>query len=115
MTLQFAILFPIVLTLIFTTVQVALYSYARSVALTAAHRGVNAQRALGHRPNAGYDAASDFLRGFGQPYSSFNPRVSTLNGEVTVIVRGHTESVIPFFSGFDITQSASGPVEEFQP
>lgn len=115
MTLQFAILFPIVLTLIFTTVQVALYSYARSVALTAAHRGVNAQRALGHQPNAGRDAADSFLRGFGQPYSSFNPTVTTLNGEVTVIVRGHTESVIPFFTGFDITQSASGPVEEFQP
>ena len=37
----------------FTCIQVSLYSFARSVALTAAQEGANAQRAYGALPGAG--------------------------------------------------------------
>jgi hypothetical protein len=115
LSLELAILFPIVLVLIMTTIQVALYSFARSAALTAAHQGVNAQRALGAPNGAGFAAASAFLGRLGTPYSHFSVIVTTNGGEVTVTVRGHTESLIPGFTGFDINQAASGPLEEFQP
>lgn len=114
-SLELAILFPVVLVLIMTTIQVALYSFARSAALTAAHQGVNAQRGLGAPNGAGRTAAQTFLNRLGDPYSTFRSTVTVAGDEVTVRVQGHTESVIPFFSGFDIDQSASGPLEEFQP
>jgi len=38
--------------------------------------------------------------------------VTTSGTDVTVTVRGHAPSVIPFMT-FDVSQTASGPIERF--
>jgi Flp pilus assembly protein TadG len=113
--LEYAILVPVVLLMLFTCVQVALYSYARSVALTAAEEGANAQREYGASGDAGWNAAHKVLTAQGDTLKS--PRVFVTTdaaGEVHVRVQGTTQSVLPLFGGYVVTQTASGPVERFR-
>jgi hypothetical protein len=109
------ILMPAMFFLIFGCIQVALFSYGRSIALNAAHEAVNAQRALGAPPGIGEAKAYAFIRGEGD--SLINPHVTVVvrGGEVTATVTGTTLSLVPIFHVFHVTQVASGPVEEFVP
>ncbi|HEY2792486.1 MAG TPA: TadE/TadG family type IV pilus assembly protein [Micromonosporaceae bacterium] len=111
--LEFALVLPAVIALLFTSVQVGLYSFARSVALTAAEEGANAQRAYGAAGNAGQSAAARLLRGQGDTLRDWKVSVTTVNGEVRVTVTGLTQSVFPGFDGYHVRQTASGPVERF--
>ncbi len=61
MTLELAVLGPVLLLVIFAVVQAALYFHARSLALAAATEGANAARAHGATPGAGTARAHDFL------------------------------------------------------
>jgi Flp pilus assembly protein TadG len=112
--LEYAILLPAVLAMLFVCVQVALYSYARSVAQTAAEEAVNAQRAYGASADAGSKAADKVIGAQGDTLKGPSVRVTTVNGEVRVVVTGTTQSVLPGFGGYHVTQTASGPVERFR-
>ena len=111
--LEYAILVPCVLAMLFGCIQVAMYSYARSVAQTAAHEAVNAQRAYGSAPHAGSSTGFAVIKRQGDTLNRPQVQVSTRNGEVRVVVSGWTQSVLPGFKGFHVTQTASGPVERF--
>jgi hypothetical protein len=115
LTLEYVIIVPAMLVLIFTTVQVAMYSFARSIALNAAHLAVNAQRVLGATPGVGEQRADAFIATQGD--SLVNPRVTVeLRGnEVFATVTGRTISLVPGLAGLTIKQVASGPVEAFRP
>jgi Flp pilus assembly protein TadG len=111
--LEFAIVLPAVILLLFSSIQVGLDSFARSVAQTAAEEGANAQRAYGASTGAGDRAAAKLLRTEGDTLRHWTVTVTTVNGEVRVVVTGRTQSVFPGFPGFRVSQTASGPVEQF--
>jgi Flp pilus assembly protein TadG len=115
MTLQFVIVIPAMFLLIFTCIQVALYSYARSVALTAAQEGVNAQRAYGAAGGVGLAKATDIIDRQGDTLQGAKVNVKVQGGEVVVTVTGRCQSVLPGFAGYQIRQVASGPIEAFHP
>ena len=60
-TLEVSILAPVLLLVVFTIIQVGLWSYARSLALGAAQEGVAAGRAYGAPAEAGRARAQSFL------------------------------------------------------
>jgi Flp pilus assembly protein TadG len=112
--LEYAILLPSVMAMLFGCIQVALYSYARSVALTAAEDGANAQRAYDAAKGSGKDAADKVIGRQGDTLRNAKVRVTNVNGEIRVVVTGRTQSVLPGFHGYHVSQTASGPVERFR-
>jgi Flp pilus assembly protein TadG len=113
-TLEVSILGPVLLLVVFTVIQVGLWSYARSLALGAAQEGVAAGRAHGasaalgrERARAVLDAtAGDSLR---SPSVTSSVSAATLRIEV----RGRALSVLPGVPGMPVRQSAEGPIERF--
>jgi Flp pilus assembly protein TadG len=114
-TLQYVILIPAMFALIFTCIQVSLYSFARSVALTAAEEGADAQRAYGAPGGAGQAKAEAIIASQGDTLRNPHVSVQVSGTEVVVTVTGLTQSVLPGFGGYQVTESASGPIEEFRP
>ena len=112
-TLEYAILVPVVLAMLFTCIQVSLYSFARSVALTAAQEGANAQRAYGAAPGAGEQKADEIINAQGDVLQGWQVSVTTSGGEVVVTVTGSSLSLFPGVAGFNISQTSSGPIEVF--
>jgi Flp pilus assembly protein TadG len=110
--IEFAVLALPLLTVTFIVAQAGFVFYARSMALAGAIQGANAARAYGGDSTAGRDKARDFLSRVG--WGLENPVVTvTSNGtEVTVVVTGTTQTIIPGVS-FTVTQRAHGPVERF--
>lgn len=115
MTLQYVILIPAMFALIFTCIQVSLYSFARSVALTAAEEGADAQRAYGAPDGVGLARAEAIIAAQGDTLRNPTVTVSVQGDEVVVTVTGLTQSVLPGFDGYEVRQTASGPIEEFRP
>ena len=112
-SLQLVIIFPAVLALIFGGVQTALYFYARNVAIAAAQEGARAAGAQYGSASGGTAAAADFIARAGGadalPDSSVSGNRSATTATITV--RGRSLSLVPGYSGINITQSASVPVE----
>jgi Flp pilus assembly protein TadG len=113
LTLEYALLAPTVLMMLFLCIQVALFSYARSVALTAAQEGANAQRAYGAQAGDGKARATEVLNRQGDTLSGWKVTVTTNGNQIQVTVTGRSLSLFPGFSGYHISQSAGGPVERF--
>ena len=113
-TLEIAILGPVLLLVVFTIIQVRLWSYARSLALAAAQEGVAAGRAYGAPNNAGGASAERFLAERAGD-SLLNPEVrsSRRGGDLVVRVTGRSLSVLPGVPGLGVAQSAQAPFEEF--
>ncbi|MER5866344.1 TadE/TadG family type IV pilus assembly protein [Kitasatospora sp. NPDC002040] len=116
LTLSLALVFPVVLALVFLVVQASLYWYAGQAAQTAAREGADAGRTRGGTPEAGEAQARQFLDRVGslaEPVS-VNPRGGDQNTFViTVAVR--PLAVLPGFDRFTITRRVSAPREKFVP
>lgn len=114
-TLEIAILGPVLLLLTFTVLQVGLWFYARSLALAAAQEGVATGRALTGTASAGVARAQEFLhRSAGDSLQS--AEVSAAGSSPTMVriqVTGRSLSVIPGVPGIAVQQNAQGPVEMF--
>ena len=112
-SLELAVVFPLVLLLIFGTIQGALYYHARNVALAAAQEGVVDARVENGSAGAGVTRTQSFLADAGGSSVLLNAAVSSNSSatEVTITVRGAVPSVLPGVAGFTLTQSASGPLE----
>lgn len=112
-SLETVIVFPVVLLLIFGTVQGALYYHARNVALAAAQEGVVDARVENGTSEAGIQRAQSFLADAGGNGVLRNSSVGSTRSatEVTITVRGAAPSVLPGIGGIALTQSASGPLE----
>ena len=113
-TLELAILAPVLVLLVFTVVQLALWSFARSLALGAAQEGLAAARVESGTVQAGRTTAHDFLTRTG-PDSLLAPAVvvRVTPSAVEVEVSGRAQSVLPGVSGLPVLQRARGPVERF--
>lgn len=113
-TLEVSVLAPALLLLIFTVVQVGLWSYARSLALGAAQEGVAAGRSYRAPEGAGVARATQFLAATAgdslrDAEVVAHREAATLRVEVT----GRSLSVLPGVPGLPVRQSAQGPLERF--
>jgi Flp pilus assembly protein TadG len=113
-TLEISILAPALLLLVFSIVQVSLWSYARSLALGAAQEGVAAGRSYGGVPESGVRRANEFLTsGAGDSLHETEVRARITGSVLTVEVSGRSLSVLPGVAGLPVRQSADGPLEIF--
>ncbi len=116
-TVEIAVLGPALLLLVFTVVQVALWAYARNLALAAAQEGASAATSYGGQLRDGTIRAQRFLaRSAGDSLSQTAVTVSRVGPDrVRVEVRGRALSVLPGVAGLTVTQSAESTVERFVP
>ena len=114
-TLEIAILFPVLLAVIVAIVQYGLWYHARSLALAAAQQGVTAARTYTAEPAAGTQAAREFLDSHAADTLTavMITIVTPGPGQVGVQVSGRAMSIVPGIPGLDVTQSAAGPIERF--
>ncbi|GAB1646833.1 TadE/TadG family type IV pilus assembly protein [Krasilnikovia sp. MM14-A1259] len=107
------VVIPSVLLVIFLSLQIAMYSYARSIALGAAQEGLSAARSYDGSAGAGSARARDFIgRAGGDSLSSAGVRVNRGAETATVTVTGNSLSLIPGLR-WRVSQTATGPVERF--
>ncbi|MEU8015102.1 TadE family protein [Micromonospora parva] len=114
---ELAVMMPLILVLLFASIQVAAVFLARSTALNAAQSGVNAQRTYEAPDGAGVESASRFLRAAGGwlvGWDKASPTCVTTLTEVTCTVSGRSLSVVPGVD-FAIQQTAHGTVERVTP
>ena len=104
--------FPVVLLLLMTLIQAALWFYARSVALGAAQEATREGRVQPASVARAQAAAENFLDQTAQDL--LDRRTVRVTGTPTVIevtVTGTSISLFPGLSGWSVTQTAVGPVE----
>jgi Flp pilus assembly protein TadG len=119
--IELSIVAPVILLLIFFTVQVALWLYGRNVALQAAREGVSTLRLVGE--NEDIPAAESRTETDTEAYATevgaqsllkplATARFNVTTGRVRVTVSGHVVSLV----GLDltVTRSATGEVERFE-
>lgn len=111
---EFAVVALPLLLITFMVVQASLVFYARSTALAAATQGANAARAYNADLSAGTAKAYSFLNQVGGGLQNPTATTTSAGNGVRVTVTGDAISVLPWLS-FEVTQSASGPIERFVP
>jgi hypothetical protein len=106
---------PVLLLVVFAVVQVAMWSFARSLAHAAAEEGASAGAAHGATPGAGVARAQHFLlETAGDSLTSVAVgAVGSTTTTVQVEVRGRALSVIPGVPGLTVVEVAQAPVERF--
>ncbi|MBB5110970.1 TadE/TadG family type IV pilus assembly protein [Micromonospora echinospora] len=112
---ELAVVMPVILVMLFGSIQVAVWFVARSTALNAAQTAVNAQRTIDAGPDAGRERAISFLRQSGDwlvDWEQTGPTCVETATAVTCTVQGRSLSVIPGVS-FEVTQTAHGPAERW--
>jgi Flp pilus assembly protein TadG len=113
-TLEVSILAPVLLLVVFTIIQVGLWSYARSLALGAAQEGVAAGRAYRAPVEAGRARALSFLEATAGDSLIGSAVTSTATAtSLRVEVTGRALSVLPGVPGLPVRQHAQGPIERF--
>jgi len=109
MSLELAVVFPVVMTLIFTIITVSFWYHARNVALSAAQRGVDSARVQGATIDQGLAVANSFLDRAGGSISHRSVTGSDGN-TVTIDVSGTVTTWIPGLR-LPVHQHASGARE----
>jgi Flp pilus assembly protein TadG len=115
-SVELAVTFPVVLLLVMTLIQGALWFYARSIALGAAQEGAREGRVQPASPARAQLAAEGFLDQTAQDL--LTGRDVAVNGtpsSIEVTVTGTSLSLFPGLSGWSVTQTAVGPVERPTP
>lgn len=121
--LELTIVAPAVLLLIFSTIQLALWSYGRNVALQAAREGVSRLRTV--PSDSDTDAARRAIEDDVEAYavkvgaeSLLGPEATafydaTGDGRVRVTVRGRAVTLVPGLT-LRVTATATGEIERFE-
>ncbi|PZF82762.1 TadE/TadG family type IV pilus assembly protein [Jiangella anatolica] len=114
-TLELVVLFPVVLLITFGVIEGALWYHARNVALAAAEEGVRVATGNGSTLADGLTEARSFAAEAGADGVLSAVTVTGSGGEVeiTITVEGSSQSLFPGWSGHQVSQTASGPVERF--
>ncbi|MGA4732261.1 TadE family protein [Micromonospora taraxaci] len=111
---ELAVMMPLILVLLFASIQIAAVFLARSTALNAAQSGVNAQRSYQAAGGVGVESATQFLEAAGGwlvGWKATSPSCVIIDDvEVTCTVSGRSLSVIPGVD-FAVQQTAHGTVE----
>lgn len=110
---QTAMLFPVVLLLVFGLIQGALWFHARNIALGAAQEGARAASAEGGA--GGEQRAREFVGNLtgGTLIRDLDVREVTTAEMVTITVVGNAPSLVPGVTGLTVRQSAAAPIERF--
>lgn len=110
---QTAMLFPVVLLLVFGLIQGALWFHARNIALGAAQEGARAASAEGGA--GGEQRAREFVGNLtgGTLIRDLDVREATTAEMVTITVVGNAPSLVPGVTGLTVRQSATAPIERF--
>ena len=115
-SVELAVLFPVVLLLVMTLIQAALWFYARSVALGAAEEGAREGRVQPASTARAESAAEGFLdQTAADLLTGRDVTVSGSPSSIEVTVSGTSISLFPGLSGWSVTQTAVGPVERPTP
>ncbi|MGE3326401.1 MAG: TadE/TadG family type IV pilus assembly protein [Acidimicrobiia bacterium] len=111
-TIELMILLPALFAVMFLGMQAALFYHARSVAIAAAQEGARAAGGENGKEADGVQAAAAFIEDAGgdDVLSGATSTANRTTTTVTVVVRGHSLSVIPGWSPV-VRQVASVPVE----
>lgn len=112
-TLELVVIFPVVLIIIFSVVQGALYYHARNVALSAAQEGARTARAEQGTATAGAQQARSFVSDAGGNNILTHLKVTPSRSatEASITVTGRSLSVLPGLPGLPVSQTATQPVE----
>ena len=111
-TVELAVLAPALLLVVFTIIQVGLWSYARSLALGAAQEGLAAGRSLGATAQLGRERAEQFLvRAAGDSLRDSAVAVRVEATTLEVEVSGRALSMFSGIPGLPVRQHARGPIE----
>jgi Flp pilus assembly protein TadG len=105
--------FPVMLLIVLTIVQFAIWSQASHIAQAAASQGLDTTRAYGGTTGAGQDQAQQILDQLDNgPLTGATVDVQRDGQSATVTISGTAESVVPFLH-LPIRAHATGPVEAF--
>ena len=106
---------PVLILLITSVIQFALWSHATHVAVAAAQDGAEAARLEGSNAEAGRARAEDFLAQAAQRLIVAPEVIATRDTRVaTVVVRGRVASILPGLA-LPVRGTATGFVERFRP
>jgi Flp pilus assembly protein TadG len=114
-SLEAVIVFPALLIVIFAAMEIALWFYARNLALAAAQEGVRAGRAEHANIAAGTSAARRFIDR-AAPDTLQGATISSAGStatEVHIRVAGRSLSVLPGLPGLPVAQESRASVERF--
>lgn len=115
-SVELAVTFPVVLLMVMTLIQAALWFYARSVALGAAQEGAREGRVQPASTARAQSAAEGFLDQTAEDLlTGRDVTVAGSPSSIEVTVTGTSISLFPGLSGWAVTQSAVGPVERPTP
>ena len=110
-----AIVFPVMLGLVFVGVQLAMDYWVHAVAISAAREGAHAGAAYGKTPGDGVAAAWDKLHqlaGNGATHLAVDPQGST-DTRVQINISGNAASLWPFGPGPKFHVTITVPVERY--
>ena len=113
-SVSFAMVFPVLLGLVFLLVQGGMWWWARDVAQTAAREGASAGRAYSAGATTGSDEAQQILDQYGNGLTipdGDGPTEQRTATTVTVTVTVAAQSIIPLPGGLTITTSFTSPRE----
>ncbi len=115
-SVELAVVFPVVLLLVMTLIQAALWFYARSVALGAAQEGAREGRVQPASTDRARSAAEGFLDQTAEDLLTA-PAVTVTGSPATieVTVTATSISLFPGLPGWPVQQQAVGPVERLAP
>ena len=114
-SIQMVIVLPIIILFTMLIAQGCMWYYAREVAQTAAREGVSTGRTYNSSIGAGTARAREVASQVGgDSLLSMSVSGSGTADRITITVRGKTPSIIPGLSGPSISQSASGPRENWR-
>lgn len=109
--LELALVFPVVMLMLFGMVQGGIYFYARNVAMAAAQEGARAAAGENGSSGAGQTAAVSFANRVGGGMVSNVSATASRGTSASVTVTCTTHSLVPGLDSFTVRQSASLPVE----
>ncbi len=117
--MEFAVIAPVFLLLIFSVIQAGLYFQARNTAQSAAREGVSYLRLAGNNsdPQAFVAGAERVTQGFAEEVGRLKNvtavgRIDTRTGRVDMLVVG--EVVLPLGGSVQVQQSADATLEQFR-
>ncbi|HET9500081.1 MAG TPA: TadE/TadG family type IV pilus assembly protein [Marmoricola sp.] len=117
--IEFSVIAPIFLLLIFSIIQGGLYLYARNTAQSASREGVSYLRLAGNNadPDAFIDAAERVTVGYATRIGRLQHvtavgHIDTETGRVTMLVVG--EVVLPLGGRTEIEQTSAATLEQFR-
>jgi Flp pilus assembly protein TadG len=110
-SISFAMVFPMVLTVVCLAVQGGMWWWAREVAQTAAREGAAAGRAYGAGAQAGADQAGVFMRQYADGVTFSVPPEGMTATTVTVSVVVTPQRIVPFLPDPTITTSVTSTRE----